>query len=70
MFLLYYVNLENIKGRVPAPLPRISTAVIWNLKSDLERGKVKRQRVLQLTLLTSALLPSNCFLKLDVLFTT
>ena len=51
---------------MPAQLPRIDRAVNWNLLG-LERGKVKHQRVLRLTLLISALLPVNFVLKLDVL---
>ena len=36
---------------------------------SLRHGKVEHQRVLQLTLLTSALLPVDFVLKLDTLFT-
>jgi len=51
----------EVKGGVPAPLPKIGRAVCC-----LEREKVKHTRVLQLISLATALLPINFVLKLDI----
>ena len=58
--------MEDAKSSAQNWLNRV---LYWEV-CCLERGKVKHQRVLRLTLLASALLPNNFVLKLVVLFTS
>ena len=52
-----------IKGRVPAHVSKISRTVIYNRDSPSRMWEIKHQRVLQVTLLSSVILPINFVLK-------
>ena len=65
-FLFYtLINGSTIQRDGYSALSWLSSNLQWEV-CCLERGKVKHQRVLWLTLLTSALLSINFVLKLDV----